>query len=301
MIRWMLRLALILAAISSFSTVALADVRVVATLPALGALVSDVGGGHVEVTTLASASEDPHYVEARPDFVLSLSRADLVVAVGMELEVGWLPTLRQQARNPAITGGNGYFEAATAVSAMHVPASLDRAQGDVHPGGNPHFIYDARAMAQVARAIGERLAVLDPAQADAYRAGGEATARSLEAMAADQQARFAALPSSSRAIAAYHDSFPYMTDWLGLRQVATVEPRPGVPPTPSHTASVVSTMRSERARVVLQEGFYPASTSQTIASMVGGSVVIWSAGPAPGESCEAWLRRGAEALYDALG
>ncbi len=261
MVHWTLRLLLVLAALTAASGTALADVRVVATLPALGALVSDVGGEHVEVTTLASVSEDPHYVEARPDFILALSRADLVVAVGMELEVGWLPTLRQQARNPAITGGNGYFEAASAITAMNVPTSLDRAQGDVHPGGNPHFIYDARAMAQVARALGERLAVLDPTQADAYRAGGEATARSLEAMAAEQEARFAALPSTSRTIAAYHDSFPYLMDWLGLRQVATVEPRPGIPPTPSHTASVVSTMRSESARVLLQESFYPSSTS----------------------------------------
>lgn len=298
--RWMLRFLLTLAAVSSLSASALADVRVVATVPALGALVSDVGGAHVEVTTLASASEDPHYVEARPDFVLSLSRADLVVAVGMDLEVGWLPTLRQQARNPAITGGNGYFEAGSHVAALNVPTSLDRAQGDVHPGGNPHFIYDARAMAQVARALGERLAVLDPTQADAYRAGGEATARSLETLAAEQQARFAALPSAGRVIAAYHDSFPYLTDWLGLRQVATVEPRPGVPPTPSHTATVVSTMRSQGARVLLQESFYPSSTSETIASMVGGSVVTWSAGPARGESCEVWLRRSAEALYGAL-
>jgi zinc/manganese transport system substrate-binding protein len=146
------------------------------------------------------------------------------------------------------------------------------------------------------------MATLDPAQQSHYRAGAAAASEALLTLAALERERFAALPESDRQIASYHASLPYLLDWLSLRQIATLEPRPGVPPTPGHTAQVISTMRSDGARAIVQESYYPASTSETIATLVGGAVVRIDSGPnlAAQETTVDWLTRTAEAIYVAL-
>jgi len=281
-----------------------APLQVVASLPSLAALAAEVGGDVVEVRAMASPRQDPHFVDARPDLILQLARADLLLVNGLGLESGWVPALLAQARNPKIlAGGRGHFEAARFVSLLQVTAGpVDRTQGDIHRGGNPHFLSDPRAGAKVALALAETLASLHPAQAAAVRARATALAGRLEALAAQESARFAKLPAARRALVAYHESLPYLLTWLGIRQIATLEPRPGIPPHPQHVASVLGLMRQQAARVIAQEEYYPRSTSQTVARMAGARLAVLHGGArfAEGERYEAHVRGLAKVLYDAF-
>lgn len=286
------------------SSQSLAAVKVVATLPSLASLAASVGKSHVEVEALAASTEDPHYVDARPNLVIKLNKADLLIANGLELEIGWLPSLVATARNPKISSsGSGYLEAASVVQRLEVPTGkLDRAQGDIHPGGNPHFLFDPRACAAIATAIGEKLASLDAAHAADYRANASSVSQGLLSLAATQQQRFSALKPEQRRVTSYHRSLSYLNSWLGLQEVITVEPRPGIAPDPGQLSKVVSTMRSLGAKVILQEEFYPSNNSQTVANLVKGSVVVLPGGASfsKGETCHAWLTRVADAVYLAV-
>ena len=279
--------------------------QIVATLPDLAALVQAVGGPHVHVTALATPNQDPHYVDPRPSLMLPLSRAHLLVVNGLQLEQGWLPPLIRGSRNSRIQPGTtGHLDASFFVQRLQVStAPLSRAMGDVHPGGNPHFVCDPRASARVAKAIGERLAQLDPAHAAAYLAQTTAFVAQLTAIAKAQRSRFAKLPVPRRRIVSYHRSLPYLLDWLGLQEVATVEPRPGIPPSPAHTATVLTTMRQLGVTVLVQEEFYPRRVSQTLAKLVKGAVVVLPGGARfdRGETYVARLQRTTAALYAALG
>lgn len=252
---------------------------VVATLPSLAALAREVAGPNATVQALLSPRQDAHYADARPNLVLALNRADLLVLNGLGLEVGWLPALAQQARNPKIgLGGPGYFDASRFVLRKNVPVSVDRAQGDIHPGGNPHFAWDPRAGAAIAEALGQTLGQLDPAHAAEYQRNAAALALRLRNVAARETARFAALPTAQRQLVAYHDSLIYLTDWLGLKQVGTVEARPGIPPDPGQLAKVIGVLRSTGARVIAQEEFYPRSTSDQVAKIADAKVVLLPGG-----------------------
>jgi zinc/manganese transport system substrate-binding protein len=151
---------------------------------------------------------------------------------------------------------------------------IDRSMGDVHPGGNPHFLYDARAGADIARALGDKLAALDGANAATYKANASALAAKLDAFAQAQTARFAALPDAQRKVVTYHESYPYLLQWLKLDAVATVEPKPGVPPDPAHVAQVLTTMRGANVKVIVQEEYYPSSTSKTLTGMTHAKLVV---------------------------
>jgi zinc/manganese transport system substrate-binding protein len=280
------------------STPAHAKLHIVATTAPLGALARAVGGDDVDVAVLAASSEDPHFVEPKPSLILSLNRADIVVQNGLELEVGWLPKLITQARNPKLH----VIDTSSLVTLLGVPqGKVDRAMGDVHAGGNPHFLVDARRGAQLARSIGERLASLDDAAAARHRARAQSVAEELDALADKMRARAAALPIEKRNVVAYHRSLTYLLDWLTLAEVATVEPVPGVPPNPSHVALVLQTMKGKGVKVLLQEEFYPKSTSQTLAQLSGAKLVVLSGGPRDGESYVQWVSRSAEEVLRALG
>lgn len=284
---------------------ALGRLKVAATLPTLGAVVREVGGDRVEVTVLASADEDPHYVDPRPNLILQLNRADALVVNGLDLETGWLPPLQAQARNGRIqTGAPGYLDASTLVPRLEVPTTaVDRAQGDIHPGGNPHFLFDAKSLVRVVRGVGEFLGRLDPEGAGEYRTRADRLAESLEAFQRDQAARIAALPPEKRRVVSYHRSFPYLYQWLGLEEVATIEPRPGIPPDPGHVARVLATMKATGARVIVQETWQPRNTSQTLARLVQGTVVVLPGGVdlQRGETLLDHLRQVAGGVIHALG
>ncbi len=283
---------------------ALARLQVAATVTPLAALARDIGGDLVQVHALSAPTQDPHFVDPRPSLILLLNKADLLLVNGVELEAGWLPPLQRTARNPAILqGARGHFDASQHVPLRDVPtAPIDRSHGDVHPGGNPHFWSDARAAARVARALAARLAQLDPPNAATYTQRADALCKRLEAFAATQKARFAALSPDRRRVVTYHASLGYLLDALGLEQVATLEPKPGVSPSPAHVSRVVAAIRERAVRALLQEEYYPRSTTQTVARLSGARLVTLPGGPDfdRGETYEAWLTRLTNGIHDAL-
>ncbi len=228
-----------------------AALEVAATLPELALLVEAVGGERVEVTALARADEDPHSLAAKPSHSRRLLKADLVVYNGLQLEVGWLPLLLQGARNPALlAGGRGSLDLASAIEPLEVPTgSIDRSQGDVHPEGNPHYTVDPGLYPELADAVAERLAALDPAGAAGYR---DAAAR----FRADWEPRLAAwrerlAPAVDRAVISYHKQWEYFARRFGLRIVDYIEDRPGIPPSPRHVSELVQRIQTGGVALVI--------------------------------------------------
>jgi zinc/manganese transport system substrate-binding protein len=282
--------------------VALAKVKVVATLPDLACVAREVGGPDVEVTALAVPTQDPHFVDARPSLVLPLNRADLLVLSGLQLEVGWLPNLITGARNPKIQqGANGYFDASSVASILGARSgAVNRSMGDIHPGGNPHFMLDPREGARVAKALAERMGAIDPAHKAGFAQRAAALATAANAQAAKEAKRFAALPADRRRAVAYHDSLVYLFTWLGIKQMGTLEPKPGIPPSPEHVASTMAMMKREHVPVVTYEGYRPRNTGQLVAGKTNARLAIFPGGPNfdGGESYLTWTQDVANKLYE---
>lgn len=256
-----------------------ADLKVVATTPDLAAIAQDVGGDHATVGALALPTQDPHFVDARPHLALELARADLLVVVGLGLEVGWLPTLQTGSRNGAIQpGGPGYLDCSTFVHLLEVPSGqVDRSMGDVHPGGNPHYLRDPRAAVPVAFGIAKRMGELDPKNAAVFAAN----AKKFEERITEARRRWEAslAPLRGAKVVAYHRSMAYVADWLGLDVVEHVEPRPGIPPNPGHVAHVLAVAQARGVTLLLQEQYYPDGASGLIASRAGIRLVKMPGGP----------------------
>jgi zinc/manganese transport system substrate-binding protein len=242
-----------------------AKLEVVATTPDLGAIAREVGGPDAHVIAMALATQDPHFVDAKPHLALALSKANLLLLTGAGLEVGWLPTLLTGSRNPDIQAGSrGYLDCSALVPLLAVPTTaVDRSQGDIHPQGNPHFSYDPRRAETLAVGIGKRLAELDPAHKSGYFARTKSFLEALRAARARWEARLS--KARGQNIIAYHDSLPYLADWLGLEVVEHVEPKPGIPPNPSHIAHVLEVAQRAKVRVLVQQAYYPSGTSKLIA------------------------------------
>lgn len=292
-------------AIMLVSNLAMAEVKIVATTTDLAAVAAEVGGEHATVAALARSSEDPHYVDAKPSHIVKLNKADVLVLNGLELEVGWLPNLIERARNNKINvGSSGYFDASTVVSLMQVPANkIDRSMGDVHPGGNPHFMLDPRRGAKVALALGERLAKIDARHAEYYNKRAAAFAARLDVLAKKQTARFAALPAEKRDVVTYHASTIYLSDWLGLVEIIQVEPKPGIAPNPKHLARVLGAMRENECKVIFQEEYYPQKSSAKLAELAKGELVVIAGGPhgyTAKNAYEVRLEKVADEIYKAL-
>ena len=241
-----------------------ADLNVFATVPEWAALVQELGGDKVKVYAATNALQDPHHVEARPSLIARARGADLVVATGAELEVGWLPLVIQQAGNPKIRPGQpGHFEATAYVPLLGKPARLDRAEGDVHAAGDPHIQTDPRNIARVAVQLAERMAQLDPANAAVYKARHAQFAARWNAAIANWEKQ--AAPLKGAPIVVQHRAFTYLEAWLGLREVAALEPKPGAEPTTAHLSSVVETLRRTPARVVIRAAYQGSRPSEWIA------------------------------------
>ena len=241
-----------------------AVLNVFATVPEWGALAEALGGDAVKVYVATNALQDPHHVEAKPSLIARARNADLVVATGAELEIGWLPLVLQQAGNPKLRPGQpGFFEAASFVALRDKPTRLDRAEGDVHPAGDPHIQTDPRNIARVATALAARLAEVDPANADGYRARYQAfDARWRAAIARWEQQ---AAPLKGVPIVVQHKAFTYLIAWLGLREVATLEPKPGVEPTTASLSEVLALLQRDPAKMVLRAAYQCDRASQWIA------------------------------------
>lgn len=256
-------------------------VHVVCTLPSLASIAQQVGGDRVRVQALAAPTEDPHFVEAKPNFILALNRADLLVAVGLDLEVGWLPTLLVSARNAKIQQGRpGYMEASGLVELLNVPSggALNRIMGDIHAGGNPHFLSEPVSVSRVAMGIAQRLAELDPEHANDFVERARLMQKTLVDFSEQQRARFLQLPADKRRLVTYHKSWDYVLKWLDLSEVTTLEPKPGIAPDPGHVANVLAIMRREKVGVILQEEYYPISTSKTLSRLAQAQLVVLAGG-----------------------
>jgi zinc/manganese transport system substrate-binding protein len=244
-----------------------AKLRVVASIETLADLCRQVGGDRVEVTALSHGYQDPHFVEAKPSLILTLNRADALVYVGLDLEVGWLPPLVRESRNARIQrGAPGNIDASAAIKPEdipNIPADQLRAMGDIHPLGNPHYWIPPENARAIARLLAKRLAALDAAGAGAYDAGLAAFEKRLDAKTKEWDK--AAAPLKGAAVVSYHKSWSYVASWLGLREVGYIEPKPGIPPTANHTAQLVSLMRSSNVRFVIVESFYPTSLARFVA------------------------------------
>jgi len=255
-----------------------ADLRVVTTTPDLAAIAQAVGGGHVQVTSLALSTQDPHFVDARPNLALELAKADLLVLVGLDLEVGWLPTLQTASRNADIQrGGKGYLDASGLVPLLDVASGkVDRAQGDIHPGGNPHYLYDPRRAAKVAAGIARRMGELDPANGQAYAQSAKGFVDKLKKW--QQHWETELKPLKGRKVIAYHQSLTYLADWLGFEVLIHLEPKPGIPPNPGHVARVIELAQQNGVKLMLQESYYPVKTSELVVQKLGAKLAVLPGG-----------------------
>jgi len=237
-----------------FALPAAAALRVFACEPEWAALVQEIAGDKASVYSATTAMQDPHHIEARPSLIARVRSADLLICTGAELEIGWLPLLLTQSGNSRIQqGAPGYFEASQFVPKLEVPRVIDRSLGDIHPGGNPHIHTDPRNIAKVAQVLTDRLAQLDPGDADTFRSRSKAF---LERWgAAIKRWEQEAAPLKGVPIVAHHKGFTYLEAWLGLKEVGTLEPIPGIPPTPAHLAQLVDQMQHAPAKVIVYSSY----------------------------------------------
>jgi zinc/manganese transport system substrate-binding protein len=249
-----------------------AAVRVLACEPEWGALAQELGGKLVDVAVATSALQDPHQIQARPSLIARARNADLVACTGAELEIGWLPVLLQQSGNAKVQPGQpGNFAAADFVRKLDVPAQVDRAQGDVHAAGNPHIQTDPRNIALVADALAARLQQIDPANAAQYAQAHAEFAKKWQAAIARWSAQ--AAPLRGTAVVSQHRAFVYLYDWLGMKEVAVLEPKPGVEPSAAHLQGVLATLKGTPAKMVLFAAYQDPRPSEWIAKNAGIAIV----------------------------
>ena len=271
-----------------------AKLNVVATLPDFGALAREIGGDKVSVTALAKPTEDSHFVDARPSFVVQLRTADALIEGGAELEVGWLPPLLQNARNPKLDVGKpGRVVASEGVRMMGVPTTLTRAAGDVHALGNPHFMIDPIIAKTVAQHIAQAFAALDPPNAAFYEANYKKFEATINAKLQEWGA--ALLPFKDQPVAAYHESWVYFAHRFGFKIDIFLEPKPGIPPSPSHLADVITKMKAAHVKAILVEPYHNRKIAEKVASETGAKVVDVAQFPGALPNTDSYV-----ALIDAL-
>lgn len=245
-----------------------AKLKVVTTVQTFASVAKEIGGDKIEVASLSRGSTDPHFVDAKPSLASILGKADVLVYAGLELEVGWLPTLITSAHNPTIeSGGTGDFDASKYIKVVDVAASADRSMGDIHPEGNPHYFTSPPEILRVARGMADKFKALDPSNASVYDAGYTAFETKLKKKITEWEKTMA--PYKGAKIVTYHKSWVYMTTWLGLDPIGYIEPKPGITPDPSYLASLVSTMKSEGVKAVIAESYYNPKIASLVAEKAG--------------------------------
>jgi len=235
--------------------------------PEWGSLLHELAGDAIQVDVATSALQDVHVIEAKPSLIAKMRRADLVVCTGAELEIGWLPQLIRQAGNPKVASGSGYFLASDQITTLEKPTKLDRSEGDIHPGGNPHFQLDPNRILVIAKALDARLSELDPGHAAVFQqrladftTRWQAAIKTWEAKAA---------PLKGRKVVVHHWSWIYLLTWLGMEQIGALEPKPGVPPTSSHLASLVELTRSSHTLAILRAAYQDPKPGDWLAEQTG--------------------------------
>lgn len=249
--------------------------NIVTSTTDMAALTQEVGGDKVTVESIAKGYQDPHFVEAKPSFLLRLRQADLLISVGLQLEIGWLPPLITQSGNPRIqVGARGYLDASQFAEILEIPqGTVTRAEGDVHPLGNPHYWLDPDNGRRIARGIASKLGDLDPEDAAYFQQRFQDFDKRLST--AEQKWEAEMKPYRGRKVVTYHRSFPNFAKHFGLDVIGYVEPRPGIPPTPSHTLELIQLMKRESCKVVLVEPYFDLKTPQSIGHATGAQVVVY--------------------------
>jgi zinc/manganese transport system substrate-binding protein len=271
-----------------------AELRVFTCEPVWAALVQELGGDRVQAESATSPLQNVHAIQARPSLIAKLRRADLLVCSGADLEVGWLPVLLRKAANPAVQPGRpGHLEVARLVPMLGVPASLDRAEGDVHPYGNPHVELDPRNLLPIARELSARLAQLDPAGSDAYEQLRDSfLARWQDALTGWEER---AAPLRGMRVVTHHGSWIYLAGWLGLVEVAQLEPKPGIPPSARHLASLLEQLQREPVAAIIRSPYQSERPSAWLSERSGAPAIVLP--HAPGGVEEA---RDLPGMYDAI-
>jgi zinc/manganese transport system substrate-binding protein len=289
-----MKTALIAALCVSIFTTAQAKLNVVATLPDYAALAAAIGGDLIDVTSMGKPTEDPHFVDARPSFVVKLKNADVLIEGGAELEIGWLPPLLQNARNAKLEAGAlGRVIASQGLRLMNVPTNLTRAAGDVHALGNPHFMVDPIIAKAVAKHIADAFSAIDAVNAATYQANYQKFETTINAKL--QEWGKALLPYKGASIVAYHDSWVYFAHRFGFTLDLFLEAKPGIPPSPSHLAEVIGKMKELKTKAIIVEPFHNRKIAEKVASSTGAKVVSFAQYPGALPNTDSYV-----ALIDAL-
>ncbi len=250
-----------------------ADVRIFACEPEWAALALELGGDSIEVSSATHALQDPHYIQARPSLISKVGRADLIVCSGAQLEIGWLPMLLNKANNPSVMpGSKGFMEASQYVTTLDVATNVDRSQGDVHPQGNPHIQTNPQNILLVAEAMSKRLAELDPANAGTYLQKLADFRQRWSVAMTGWEKRASAL--RGKRVIVHHKSWVYLENWLGLIEVATLEPLPGIPPTAGHLSSLLERFGNNGADFIIRAPYQSDKPSQWLSERTGIPAVL---------------------------
>lgn len=270
----MVALALISGAVSPAPARAASKLKIVTSTTDLAEFAAEVGGDRVEVESIARGYQDPHFVEAKPSFLLKLRRADLLIAVGLQLEIGWLPPLITQCGNPAVqVGAKGYLDASQFAEILEIPTGVvTRAMGNVHPFGNPHYWLDPENGRRIARGIAMKLAEMQPEGAAYFEGRFQAFSQRLDEAQKAWDAEMK--PFRGHKVVTYHRSWPNFTKRFGLLSAGEIEPRPGIPPSPRHTVDLIQMMKRENVKVILVEPDFDLKTPNSIARETGAQVVV---------------------------
>jgi len=266
--------ALVFAFVSPPASRADSKLRIMTATMDLAALAQEIGGEKVDVESVARGYQDPHFVEAKPSFLLKLRHADLLVVVGLELEIGWLPPLISQSTNPKIqVGAPGYFDASRFAKILEIPTGqVTRAEGDVHPLGNPHYWLDPENGLRIAKGIQNKLSEMRPGDAAYFAQRYDSFEQRLKQ--ADEKWLAEMKPYSGRKVVTYHRSWPNFAEHFGLNVVGYVEPRPGIPPSPQHTVELIGQMKRDGVKLILVEPYFDLKTPNSIARETGAQVVV---------------------------
>jgi zinc/manganese transport system substrate-binding protein len=270
--KWLLMLAAVI--VGAAPAFAQGKLNVMTATEDLASIAREVGGDKINVESIAKGYQDPHFVEAKPSFILKLQKADLLIAVGRELEIGWLPPLMQQSRNNKIQpGAPGYLDASLNAIILEIPSGqITRAMGDVHPLGNPHYWLDPENGKRVAKEIADKLSELRPNDKAYFEQRLADFTTRLDA--AEKRWLATMAPYKGMKVVTYHRSFPNFADRFGLDIVGYVEPRPGIPPTPQHTLDLINEMKRQNVKLVLVEPYFDLKTPNSIGQQTGAEVLV---------------------------
>ncbi len=245
-----------------------AEIKIVTSTATLADLAKTVGGSYVSVSTIAKGPQDPHYVEAKPSYMILAKNADLFIANGLDLETGWLPNVLRGARNPKIMeGANGFMDSGSLITAIEIPVKVDRAQGDIHPKGNPHFLLDPNRAVSVTKALAEKLSSMDPKHSSEFLKNQKDFADKVQANLKKWKERVAA--TQVKSVITYHKTLNYFLDTFSITRADSIEPKPGIPPTPAHVIELQQKIRADKVPCILVESFFEPDSAAKLSKDTG--------------------------------